>query len=332
MKSEQPLVGIVTPVYNGEKYLEECIKSVLAQTYDTWQYVIVNNCSRDRTEEIARAYARRDSRIRVHNNEKFLGSLENQNHALKLLPEDSRYAKIIHADDMMMPDCLKEMVQIAETKESVGIVGAYRLNGTTVQSCGLPYGRTIFSGREVCRTSLLTGMYVFGSPSSILISREFIADGTYSYNAINYHTDEEACYAVLKHSDFGFAHKVLTFSRFHEEQESSFARDVNTFVISKLGILKKYGPFFLEKEEYDERYRELRRKYYTFLAKSLFYRKHERFWEYHKKMLRHFDMPFERKSYYYFIFLELLDIILNPKNTAERLVRKFQKSENRRSI
>ena len=45
----QPLVSVVTPVYNGQAYLAECIESVLAQSYSNWQYTVVNNCSTDAT-------------------------------------------------------------------------------------------------------------------------------------------------------------------------------------------------------------------------------------------------------------------------------------------
>ena len=67
-----PLVSVVTPVYNGETTLCECIESVLAQTYPNWNYVIVDNCSTDRTHDIAQEYAVKDARIRVHRND--LGS------------------------------------------------------------------------------------------------------------------------------------------------------------------------------------------------------------------------------------------------------------------
>ena len=47
--NDEPLVSVVTPVYNGDKYLADCVESVLKQTYQNWEYVIVNNCSTDRT-------------------------------------------------------------------------------------------------------------------------------------------------------------------------------------------------------------------------------------------------------------------------------------------
>ena len=52
----KPLVSIVTPVYNGEKFIAECIQSVLEQTYTNWNYVIVNNCSTDKTLKICRVF------------------------------------------------------------------------------------------------------------------------------------------------------------------------------------------------------------------------------------------------------------------------------------
>ena len=68
----EPLVSVVTPVYNGEHCLRACIESVLAQTYSNWDYTIVNNCSADRTLDIAHEYAARDSRIRVCTNDSFV--------------------------------------------------------------------------------------------------------------------------------------------------------------------------------------------------------------------------------------------------------------------
>ena len=67
--SKQPLVSVVTPVYNGATDLAQCIESVLAQTFPHWEYIIVNNHSTDGTLEIAERFARMDERIHVYSNE-----------------------------------------------------------------------------------------------------------------------------------------------------------------------------------------------------------------------------------------------------------------------
>ena len=112
--SHQPLVSVVTPVYNGEKYIAECIESVLRQTYENWEYVVVNNCGTDRTLEIANAYAKKDPRIRVHNNSEFLKIIPNWNHALRQISPESKYCKIVHADDWLFPECIERMVAVSE--------------------------------------------------------------------------------------------------------------------------------------------------------------------------------------------------------------------------
>src|ERR1039457_6206099 len=113
--SERPLVSVVTPVYNGEPYLTECIESVLAQTYSNWEHIIVNNCSTDRTLEIALEYAKKDNRIRVHNNRDFVGVIANHNLAFGLIAADSKYCKVVSADDWLFPECVTKMVCLAET-------------------------------------------------------------------------------------------------------------------------------------------------------------------------------------------------------------------------
>lgn len=63
------MISIVLPTYNGEKYLAQSIDSILRQTYENWELIIVNDCSTDSTREIAESYARKDRRITVINNE-----------------------------------------------------------------------------------------------------------------------------------------------------------------------------------------------------------------------------------------------------------------------
>src|SRR6476660_9156223 len=123
----QPLVSVLTPVYNGEQYLAECIDSVLAQTYQNWEYCIVNNCSTDRTLDIAQKYADKDKRIRIHNNTTFVGCDANGNIAFRQISPNSKYCKVVHADDWLFSDCIMQMVELAEANPNVAIVGAYAL-------------------------------------------------------------------------------------------------------------------------------------------------------------------------------------------------------------
>ncbi len=291
----QPLVSVLTPVYNGAEYLAECIESVLAQTYENWEYTIVNNCSTDGTLEIAQRYAQRDARIRVHNNQEFLAMLPNFNHAMRQISAESKYCKVIHADDWLFPNCITEMVKLAQENPSVGIVGSYVLADTKVKCNGLPYPSTVVPGREMCRLTLWRGLYVFGSPTSLLIRSDHIRSRDTFYNESLFQTvDQEACYNVLQHADFGFVHQVLTFTRKHTESQTTFAERLNRLVLEKIIILTKYGPVFLDREEYEQRLAEWMQHYYKFLGNSVFKRKGKEFWDYHKTGLRNLGSPLSR--------------------------------------
>jgi len=241
----QPLVSVVTPVYNGAKYLAECMESVLAQSYYNWEYVIVDNCSTDKSPEVARFYAENDRRIRVHRNQKLASMAENHNIALRLISPESEYCKIVHADDWIFPECIAEMVKVAEGNPSVGLVGAYGLRGVRVVGDHLPYPSTVVPGHEICRRNFLgKGFYVFGSPTSVLFRSDLVRKRKSFFNGHPFHAqfmDIEACYEVLQSSDFGFVHQVLTFSRTHDESaSSSYGRTgFNTDLLAQMNILRK---------------------------------------------------------------------------------------------
>ena len=101
-KNAQPLVSVVTPVYNGDRYLDECIQSVLAQSYENLEYIIVNNCSTDRTLEIAEKFAQKDARIKIYSNNELLPIMKNWNFALSKISTQSKYCKVVHADDWLV--------------------------------------------------------------------------------------------------------------------------------------------------------------------------------------------------------------------------------------
>ncbi len=105
-----PLVSVLMTAYNREEFIADAIESVLAQTFTDWELVIVDDRSRDRTAEIAHRYAARDSRIRVHVNERNLGDYPNRNHAATLARGE--FLKYHDSDDLMYPHCLAVMASL----------------------------------------------------------------------------------------------------------------------------------------------------------------------------------------------------------------------------
>ena len=103
-----PLVSVLLTAYNREDYLAASIESVLAQTWSNLELIIVDDQSTDSSLQIARDYARRDARIRVHANDRNRGDYPNRNHAASFA--QGEFLKFHDSDDVMYPHCLEVMV------------------------------------------------------------------------------------------------------------------------------------------------------------------------------------------------------------------------------
>jgi glycosyltransferase involved in cell wall biosynthesis len=288
----EPFVSVVTPVYNSETHLAECIESVLNQTYSNWEYVIVNNCSTDSSVDIAQQYARKDSRIRVESNTNHLSMMQNGNRALRAISKESKYCKVVHADDWLFPECLEKMVSLAETHPRIGIVSSYRLDGLKVGLDGLPYTRKVIPGPELCRSLLLGAPTVFGSPTSLLLCSEVIRRRQSFYNERYIFGDVEACFEVLEHWDFGFVHQVLTYTRRHRNSASERWFSRHPPGLAGLYCMKKFGPKYLTKEEYAIRHGQKLDDFYKCVAISLLQWRGKAFWTDQCKALKDLGYTF----------------------------------------
>lgn len=318
-----PLVGVFTPVYNGEKFLRACVESVLNQTYGRWEYVIVNNASIDGTRGIAEEYAARDPRIRVVSNPELVSSMRNHEIGFRSLAPESRYCKVVHADDWLFPECLERMVALAEAHPTVGVVGAYGLEMDRVVWDGLPYPSTVVPGREICRLYLMGGPFVFGSPTSVLFRADLVR-GRRPFYRERYPlwADLDACLDVLRDSDFGFIHQVLTFTRTHQEAVSSVAHRLNTYVFGKLELLTRYGPVYLKPEEYQSELTSHMRGYRRFLGQSVFKRPRDReFWAYHLGGLREVGQPIGRLALTASAAAAVLEVGSYPLRAAGKILK-----------
>lgn len=130
MREENPLVSIGTAVYNGENYLREALDSALSQTYTNFELIISDNASTDKTEEICREYARRDSRISYTRQSKNRGMFENTNFVLQ--KARGKYFTFLHHDDAIQSNFLAEAVDYMLSHKNCFIVtGDFEIIGQT---------------------------------------------------------------------------------------------------------------------------------------------------------------------------------------------------------
>lgn len=118
--TDQPIITVGIPLYNEEKYLASTIESVLNQSLKNISVIISDNCSTDRSYEIAQSYAGKDGRIRAYRHEENKGIPYNFTFAL--MKAETKYFIWLGAHDMMTPEYLKTGVEYLEKNENVLMV------------------------------------------------------------------------------------------------------------------------------------------------------------------------------------------------------------------
>ena len=120
------LVSIITPCYNGAKYIKETIDSVLAQTYQQWEMIIVDDGSKDNSAEIINEYTKADNRIRLIQQEN-AGSAAARNNGIR--QAEGQYIALLDADDIWHKDFLEKQIAFMKAEDTVCVFCSYnRIN------------------------------------------------------------------------------------------------------------------------------------------------------------------------------------------------------------
>ncbi|MBQ7039661.1 MAG: glycosyltransferase, partial [Clostridia bacterium] len=106
-------------VYNGEAYLKEAIESVINQTFKSWELVIINDCSADKTAEILEEFSLKDERIKVHTNDVNLKLPTSLNKAISL--SSGKYIARMDADDICLPERLEKQYKFMEENSDIAL-------------------------------------------------------------------------------------------------------------------------------------------------------------------------------------------------------------------
>ena len=116
MQNKDKLVSIITPLYNGERYIRDTIASVQSQTYKNWEMVIVDDGSTDDSQNIVMELAAKDQRICYYKNECNMGVAETRNRAIQLAK--GKYIAFLDSDDLWKNNKLEKQIAWMEEKNS----------------------------------------------------------------------------------------------------------------------------------------------------------------------------------------------------------------------
>ena len=173
MMEDNKKVSIITPVYNGQKYLPLTIESVIGQSYTDWEMIIIDDGSVDDSLSIAKAYAEKDSRIRVISQAN-AGSAAARNNGIE--QAQGRYIALLDADDLWEKDFLSEQIALLNKKDCVCVYGSYIF----IDEEGKPTGKVANPPQHVTYDDMcvmnhigcLTGLYDSKRHGKIYLRRE----------------------------------------------------------------------------------------------------------------------------------------------------------------
>lgn len=164
-----PKISIVTPAYNCEKYLEEAVNSVLAQSFEDWELLIIDDCSKDATWLRMQTLAKQDNRIRIFQNRHNSGSAATRNNGIR--QAKGEWIAFLDSDDLWRPEKLERQMSVLRKHPDA----SFLFTGSAfIEDDGMTIAHVLHVPEKVSRKKLLKQNVI--SCSSVLIRRELMLE------------------------------------------------------------------------------------------------------------------------------------------------------------
>lgn len=209
-----PKISVLMPVYNGEKYLDTAILSILNQTFNDFEFIIIDDCSKDKSLRMIKEFAKTDKRIITLRNKKHLRATKTLNMGLKFAR--GKYMARMDADDWSYPDRLQKQFDFMENHPEVGV------SGGAIEICDS--NLNILNNRryplsDTAARKIIFRYSPFAHPATIW--RKDMIDKVNGYNDdIPLSQDYELYFRIGKICKFGNIPDVLLKLRTHDDSSS----------------------------------------------------------------------------------------------------------------
>lgn len=211
-------ITVCIPVFNGEKYLQECLASISSQTQEDFICIVVDNCSTDSTKKICIEYE--DDRFFYTCNEKNIGALRNHNMCLEH-GLNTEFLKIFSADDVLLPETLKYQLSVALKNPNVGVIGCNLIETDFYLQPirEIDYLAGIMDGKCAINECVKKMRNCVGAPSNTLLRTAIIGENRFNPD-LHWLGDLDFHCKLLKNSDYANIDKVGFYYRRHKDSDS----------------------------------------------------------------------------------------------------------------
>lgn len=183
-----PLISVLMPAYNAEDYIKDAIKSVLAQTYENWELIIIDDWSTDNTPSIISEFVETDNRIKKIFNEKNMGAAHSRNIALNFCCGE--YIALLDSDDIWLPSKLEHQLKFIKKAEADIVYCSYGI----IDSDGIKCRPDFIVEEKVSFHDMLRKSVM--SCSTVMIKRDLLLK--YKFREDIYHEDYYLWLQLLK--------------------------------------------------------------------------------------------------------------------------------------
>jgi len=224
-----PKISIITPCYNGERYIGKTIASVQSQTLTDWEHVVVDDGSSDRSAEIVQSYSVSDARIRLIQQPNG-GVCKARNAGVVAASQESDYLLFLDADDCLKPEMLKTLASHLDHHSEVGLVYSnfinINANGDAIETIHFPrYIPTRFGLRllpeDHPETPFLSLLATGAIPSATVLRRSVYQQTTGWDETFGQHFEDHDLFLKMAlRSQCHYLSAILIEYRRHEQQST----------------------------------------------------------------------------------------------------------------
>jgi len=297
MSKEKPLVSILLCVYNCEKYIDECIKSIISQTFKKFEVIIIDDGSTDKSAELIEIFLKDDNRIKFYK-KKNAGLTESLNYGISLT--NSNYIIRLDADDLMFKKRIETIYNLI-LKSNADIVVNRSL---VIDSNGKKLKRTKKLNYVLFKKYLLKGFSPVAHSSVIFKKEKIIELGLYS-SFYEKSQDYDLWLRMLSNkAKFYFCNQTLTGLRIHSESLTSSEIDYYSIIaLMNYKLQAEFNNSFSNEELLLNK-----KNFFEWISKNQIFR-----------FCNSMDKSFFSKSIYFFLHIKNHLIYISFKKYAKRI-------------
>lgn len=232
-----PMISVIMPAYNATKYLEEAVQSVIRQTFDDWELLIIDDCSRDETYQLMQKLQKRDSRIRILQNAENCGVAKTRNYGVS--QARGEWVAFLDSDDRWDPSKLEKQVALIRSNPEI----EFTFTGSAyIEDDGMSISYELHVPGKVSRKRIMGRNII--SCSSVVLKKKLMEEHPMQDNR-EIHEDFAAWLEILKDVPYAYGvdEPLLIYRRAlaskSGKKSKSAVMNWNTYEVSGInGILR----------------------------------------------------------------------------------------------